>query len=695
MNPSKMGIISALTLVPVLLLCTYLKSPKKEDFIMIKTVTSLNELKKLFPTTPSQLVSLAQHAIKEAHQNVDTIMAIPLEQRTFDNTIAAYDKTVTIFSQARALIELFTLVHPDEQMRTIGQEQLISLQNEAVDLFAQNKNLYTMLNDYNIHNAPQENLSKKQKYFLEETLKDYERYGLNRDNQTRNKIAALRKELSEFELAFDKNIYSDNRTVAVHKDELTDLDDDFIAQLKQNEEGLYLLGVDYPTYHKVMDFCSNNHTRKKLYDAFNKRAYPANCSVLSTVIEKRHKLAELLGFNSFAHLALQDQMVKNPERVEEFLTNLVEKTVAKEQLEFERLIKNLPASVRLSPEGKLYPWDRSYVVQHYKKNNFNIDENKISHYFPMDNTIKELLAIYEQFLDLEFKEEAIDSLWHPEVKLITVYQNKQLQGYLLLDLHPRAHKYNHACHTTIIPALKTNEGIRPAVSVVIANFPHAIAGQPALLKRDDVNTFFHEFGHALHALLGATKLGSFSGTRVKTDFVEMPSQMLEEWLWDPAILKQISKHYKTGEQLPDETINTLIELKNLTSAGDIQRQLVFALVSLNYFKEGAQKDIYAIFKKFYEQIRKNDLFYDDCHFYTAFGHLMGYDAKYYSYLWSKVFALDLFEHIKSFGLLNTDIGTRYKNTILAKGGSKDPDELLYDFLGRAPTTDAFMRSLGL
>lgn len=695
MNLPKLHIISLLTLVPIFLLCTYLKSPKHEDFIMIKTVTSVDELKKLFPKSSEDVASLVKNIITQTSADLDALLAIPLSKRTYENTVTQFDTIYTVFSQACALIELFTLVHPDENTRTTAQEKIIVLQKRAVDLFAQNKKLYDVLKEYATHNARHEDLSKKQRYFLEETLKNYERYGLNLDNQARNKIGALKKELSELESSFDKNIYSENRTIAVTKDELTDLDNDFIAQLKQTEDGLYLLGSDYPTYHKVMDFCSNSNTRKKLYDLYNKRAYPANCSILSAVIEKRHQLAELLGFESFAHLALENQMVKDPKRAEEFLTNLIDKTTAKEQLEFERLTKNLPVSIQLSPEGKLYPWDRSYLIEQYKKQNFNIDENKISHYFPMDNTIKELLSIYQQFLDLEFKEEVIDGLWHQEVKLITVYQNSQLQGYLLLDLHPRANKYNHACHTTIIPALKTKDGIRPAVSVVITNFPHATTTQPSLLKRDDVNTFFHEFGHALHALLGATQLGSFSGTHVKTDFVEMPSQMLEEWLWDEAILKQISKHYKTGEQLPDEIISTLVALKNLTSAGDIRRQLVFALVSLNYFKEGSQKDIYAIFKKFYEEIRNNELFYDDCHFYTAFGHLMGYDAKYYSYLWSKVFALDLFAHIKSFGLLNNEIGIRYKKTILSKGGSKDPNELLYDFLGRAPTTDAFMKSLGL
>jgi thimet oligopeptidase len=695
MNFFKFGIVGLLSAVPLVLLCTYFITPQPENFTMIRKITTVNDLKNLFPKTTLEIISLATKAFAEAQQEINAIVSIPLEQKTFDNTARAYDTAATNFAQASSIIELFVLVHPDDKLRATAQEQSVLLQKKSIDLFSQNKELYSALKDYNEHNAPQENLSKKKKYFIDTTLKDFQSSGLNLPDEQRKKVIALQKELAELVTEFDKNIYADNRTISVTREELAGLDDDFINSLKKDDNGLYTLGIDYPTNNKMMSFCSVAETRKKNYEAFNMRAHPHNSQLLEKIIAKRHQLAELLGFPSYAHLSLESEMVETPERVDQFLNDLIAKVHTKEALEFKELTKSLPESVKLSPEGKLYPWDRLYLTERYKKNNFNIDEDTISHFFPMEHTIQELLNIYQQFLSLEFKEQPIEGLWHPDVKLITVYHNKQLCGYLFLDLHPRDNKYNHACHTTLIPALRSQDTLQPAVSAVIANFPRSTSTQPSLLKRKDVTTFFHEFGHALHALLGATKLGSFSGTRVKTDFVEMPSQMLEEWLSDPAILKQVSYHHQTGEKLSDDVITTLVDLKNLTSGADLQRQIVFAFVSLNYFREGVQKNIHTIFKEIYERMRPHDLFSDDCHFYASFGHLTGYGAKYYSYLWSKVFALDLFDHIKSHGLLDPVIGTQYKNKILAPGGSKDPNELIEDFLGRAPNAHAFMRDLGL
>lgn len=663
---------------------------------MVKEITSVNDLKTLFPKTVDEITSLATKAVEEAQQAIKTIISIPEEQRTFDNTIRAYDSAVIRFSQAANIIGLFVLVSPQDNLRKVAEQQEVFLEKQAIDLFSQNKELYDAFVSYNEHKAAQEKLTSQEKYLVEQILKEGKRRGLGLPVEQRQKIVALEKELAELETEFSKNIYGDNRSIQVSKEELAGLDEDFINSLKRTPEGLYILGVDYPTYHKVLEFCAVSETRKKLYAEFTNRAFPVNIAILEKLIEKRHQLAELLGFKSYAHLAIDNQMVETPEKVEQFLNDLIAKANIKETQEFNQLLENLPGIITLSDSGKIYPWDRSYLTELYKKNTFNIDEDKISHYFPMEHTVQELLKIYQQFLDLEFVEEKIEGLWHPEVQLIKVYENNQLRGYLLLDLYPRPNKYNHACHATIVSALRKPDGsIRPSVSAVIANFPHSTTTQPSLLKRDDVTTFFHEFGHALHALLGATTLGLFAGTKVKTDFVEMPSQMLEEWFSDHGILKQVSHHYLTGEPLDDDTIKTLIDLKNLSIGNWLQNQILYSLVSLNFFKQDAKKDLHIMFKKLFEQLKPHDYFYENNHFYTAFGHLTGYSAKYYSYLWSLVFAKDLFYHIKKFGLLNPEIGTKYKNTILSQGGSKNPNELLKDFLGRAPTSDAFMQDLGL
>lgn len=691
----KISLFCLVSVIFSVLLCTHLIGRKKE-FIMIRSINSVNDAKKLFPQTVDEITSLAATAIQEAKQGISKIIAIPSQERTFDNTWGAYDRTDTRFSQAYQIVQLYELVQPYDLLRNAAQEQSLLLQRAYVDLFSQNKELYDALHDYAVHNAQQEQLTPSEKYFIEETLKEYKRNGITLPDEQREKIKVLIKDISELTTAFDKNIATDNRKIYVTRQELEGLDDNFINSLQKNDEGLYALGVDYPAVDKIMGFCANRETRKKLSDAFSNRAYPQNEEILKKMIEKRDELAKALGYQSYAHLSIESEMAKTPEHVESFLNDLLSKIQAKATAEVRQLTQQLPPSVQLSPEGKIYPWDKAYLLESYKKKHFNINENEISEYFPMENTIKELLSIYEQFLSLELKEESVSGMWHPDVKLIAVHQNNQLIGYLFLDLYPRENKYTHACHTNLVPAMRSIDGtIMPAVSAVIANFPKSTATQPSLLKRYDVTTFFHEFGHALHGLLGATRLGSQSGTRVKKDFVEMPSQMLEEWLSDPQILKKVSKHYQTGEPLSDEMIKKILKLKNLSIGNDVQRQISLAFLALDYFKDGAQKDPYTIFKNIYNKIRIHDVFYDNNHFYTAFGHLTVYGSQYYSYLWSKVFALDLFDRIKAEGLLNPAIGTRYEEAILMPGGSKDPNELLYDFLGRAPTADAFMHDLGL
>jgi Zn-dependent oligopeptidase len=314
----------------------------------------------------------------------------------------------------------------------------------------------------------------------------------------------------------------------------------------------------------------------------------------------------------------------------------------------------------------------------------------------MEKTIAELLDIYRQFFSIEFEEVFSNDFWHEDVKVVRVLQDNKLIGTLMLDLHPRPNKYSHAAHTTIVPSSYLLDGNRiPDVSIVLANFSKPTDTKPSLLKSSEVTTFFHEFGHALHAILGATEIASLSGTSTKTDFVELPSQMLEEWLNDKDVLKKVSGHYITGEQLPDELIDTIIKLKNFTSGLFVTRQTWLASISLAYFGARTDKDPYTIMKELYAKYIPYGEFIEDNHFYASFGHLTGYAAKYYGYLWSLVFALDLFKTIKQHGLLNPEIGKKYVQEVIGKGGAQDPNELLYNFLGREPNSNAFFEEMGL
>lgn len=682
----------------IILVCTVFYTWSDVPIMVSKNLRSFDDVKTLFPTTPDQIKSEAKKYLAEAQKELDAILAIPNEKRTFKNTAQAIDELESLSNLMIKYntIELVGYVYPDDAMREAAREAAQTVREFFIDMGA-NKKLYEAFKAYAQGNALKEDLSQEQQYYLDESMKSFKRAGLHLPDDQLQAVTALKKELAHIEQQFDKNIDEDKSKITVTAEGLKGLDDGFITMLPQSDTGEYILGVDYPTYFRVMEHCAVEDTRHRLYEAFMNRAYPANKILLQKIIALRDQIAKKLGYESYAHLDIDSQMAQSPARAESFLHDLIERARGKEKQEIEVLMQDLPESVCLSKEGKLKAWDLAYIGSQYKKKHFDLDERKISEYFPMQHTINQLLDIYRVFLSVDFEEVPAKGLWHDEVKVVKVYNKdrSQLLGYLFLDLHPRANKYSHAAHANIVPGVQLSDGTRiPTVSLLMCNFPKAMQDKPALLMRSDVKTFFHEFGHALHALLGATQMGSFSGTSVKRDFVELPSQMLEEWLSDKEILKKVSCHYQTGESLPDQIIDTIIELAQFGTGSFVTRQCLLSRISLSCFKEGECKDPDDIESAFYVEMQPHIEHGANRHMTASFGHLTGYSAKYYGYMWSKVFALDMFDTIKKHGLLNPEIGQRYVAEVISRGGSCDPNELLINFLGREPKVEAFMERMG-
>ncbi len=688
----KKRLIVIVSLIIIFPCCLEIESSKA----LPDVVKSVHDVVAYFPTTSQEIRNISNTTQKEVEELISTIINTTPKEYSFKTTFGVLDKAFALMSRTISLFEIIFKLNPDEVLRKIAEDEAVRLQQLFVDLIGQNKNLYNTLSAYANTTSKNEDLTDSQKYFIKETLEAYRREGLDLPDEKQDLVKKIKKELADLSSLFDKNINDDIRTIKVSREALKGIDEDFINELKKTSEGLYILNIDEPTYYIIMKQGEDAQTRKKLFEAVLSLAFPANMHVLEEIIAKRNELAQLLHFPSFAHLDIAGQMAKTPETVEAFLKGLLEKSAKKASLEFADLTKELPPSVVLTPEGKLQPWDRQFLDNWYIKKHYDIDPFKIAEYFPMEKTIEGLFDIYQQFFDLHFEQVPLTGLWDKELKLLEVYKDTLFLGYIILDLHPRDNKRKNAFNTTLIPALRTHDRkINPALTLVNANFPKATATKPSLLLRIDVSTFFHEFGHALHALLGATELESQSGTNVKTDFVELPSQMLEEWLFDKDILHNLSSHYKTDEKLSTDVINTIISLKKLNSGKSTIDQLIYSYLALRYFGSEKQKDTQDILKNLQETIDVHTQYDPNDHFQTSFNHLTGYGAKYYSYLWSQVFALDLFNEIKKQGLLNPIIGKKYSDTILSKGGSKDPELLLIDFLGRKPNSDAFFKDLGL
>lgn len=669
---------------------------------MYANVNSVGDLKHLFPKTVGEIKDRVTKALNDAKKEVEGIIAIESSEKNFVNTIKKLDELSSLSNLAvlSNSIQILEMVSPVEEIRNAAHEAILKIQEFFIDAISTNVELYKAFKAYVEHNAKKENLDEKDWYFLNDAMKGFEHSGLQLPENIREQVKQLKKDLSALCLQFETNIASDLKTITAAKEELAGISDDFLNQRKKDDQDNYIIEVNFPTYLQIMENCSVEQTRKKMFRAYLNRAYPVNDTLIKEIIAKRDQIAQLLGFKDYASYDLDQQMVENPERARAFLQDLLQQVQKKAEQELKQLtsVEKLPPSVTFDSQGRIYPWNLAYLKNWYKINFLNIDEQKVAEYFPMQKTIAGLLSIYEKFFSLQFRESPISGLWHEDLILLEVYpeaENKLL-GYFILDLYPRPYKYTHACHATIVPSTFDAHG-KPnvAVSLVIANFPKGTDSKPSLLERKYVETFFHEFGHALHALLGRTKMASLSGTSVKTDFVEMPSQMLEEWLEDKDILKMISSHYVTGEPLSDELIDIIISLKKFEAGLFLQRQIYFALLSLDLFDTGAHKDPHAVCRKLAQTVRPHIVFDDQDHDYASFGHLTGYGAKYYSYLWSKVFALDLFYEIKKHGLLNPEIGKKYAQEVIGQGGSVDPNQLLETFLGRKPTQQAFLKDLGL
>jgi thimet oligopeptidase len=653
-------------------------------------ILSLLDLHNLFPQDAASLEALAQTTQEKAATELARILKQDPKVTIFKDGIEKIDSLLAAFYTTVSIAYTLTMVSTDSAVRHAAEKAVSMLDAWYIEHISLNKNLYSFFKEYYAHKAPKEDLSKEQLFFVTESLRGMKRAGLELPDATQQKLATLKKELSDSELAFSSRINNDQRVIEATGKELAGLPESFLAKLKKQGD-YYLLGTDTPTYTVVMENCSNQEIRKKLFLAYSNRAYPENTALLEELRVKRHELATLLGYTSYAAYEIEDSMAQSVEKVEEFLTSVGNAVQAQAAQENAFLQANLPAEVSLTDSGKIRQWDSAYIKAEIKKKQLALDENKIAEYFPLEHTIKQLLWIYEQFFAITLKEAANPDLWHPDIRVIEVFRQEKLLGYLLLDLHPRAYKYTHACEIDIIKA----HASQTAVVVVLANFPASSANEPSLLKYNDVVTFFHEFGHAIHDLLSDTQIISFAGTNVKRDFVELPSQMLEEWLWQPEIIKLVSCHYTTKEPLSAQQIESLAALKNFCKADFIERQLSFAWLSLRTFSHTElDKTVYEIKKEIHSQLRNSLQLDPEDHFEASFGHLTGYGARYYGYLWSQVYAKDLFMFIKQKnGLLCPELGQKYAKEILSKGGSCNPEELLITFLGRKPSAEAFYASL--
>lgn len=670
---------------------------QKCDSMVPKILSEVVDVAALFPQSVRGIEKLIRDASYLLERNVEHVVNRASGRRNYGNTVLPIDRTQGSIEITLSILQLIIMTHPDEGMRAAAQKGSVELQHLVIEKISTNRELYLVFKEYSESPLTKDEVwSPEEARYLRESLRDWERNGLGLPNEQLAHARLLLKEIAELGTQFEVNINTDNRTVLIDKAGLEGLSSEFVGQLSVESDGRFVVPVNMSTRETILKHCAVAETREAFLLAYENRAYPQNESILKRIIALRDEFAALVGFQSYAHQNLDDSMAKSPEKVMEFLADLAQGSEKKFKAELELFTNPLPQGVSLSSDGKIKWSDIRYVAEMYRKKHLNVDHQKVREYFPVKRTIDELLSIYEHFLGIEFRQEAHAGLWHDDVRHLVVHRDGKVLGHLLLDLFPRENKYGHACMMPIIPALIDDSGVRcPALVAVIANFPCATQGNPGLLMLDEVRTFFHELGHAMHALLGTTKMSGLSAGHSKIDFVEVPSQMFEEWLSNPEVLKRISSHYITGEPLPDEMIQRICADREFDFGFFIQRQVALAQLSLKLFGPGAEKEPEEMKNAIDKEFLRDILNDGRLHMVCSFGHLVGYGPQYYSYLWSLVFAIDLFEKIKQDGIFDPEVGRKVADQLLAPGASRDPMELMKDFLGREPRADGFFKRLGV
>lgn len=625
-------------------------------------------------------------------KDLAALIAIPQGERTFENTIMGYERAFDNYGNALGMSGFLSYVSTDKQFRDAANDLQMQISQYMVDV-ATRRDVYKAIREYTDTNP---RLDPVQAKLVKEMLIGFKNSGMDLNDADLEKFKALNKEKAEYIIKFDKNIQEYKDPLAVTQEQLRGLGEDYIQKLSKTDDGKYLVTLDYPDYVPFMQNADDEQARKELEFKFNRRGGQENVELLEKTLTLRREIARLLGYKNHAELRLEDRMAKNPKTVMAFLKDLQKKLKPLGKKEDKEMI-----AYKNSKTGKnsrtLYSWESGYWSNKFRKENLELDSEKIKEYFPSQVVIDGMLDLFGGVFGITF--EPVDiPVWHPDVKAFKIKDKAsgELVAYFYMDLYPREGKYKHAACFGLVEGEEKQDGTYqiPFVAIV-SNLNKPSGDTPSLLKHSEVETLFHEFGHVLHNALTKAKYSAFSGTSVSWDFVEAPSQMLERWAWDPQVLKKISKHYKTGEALPDDLIKRMIAAKNFGAGGMYLRQDFFAQYDMTLHTADTTPDTTKLYFELTKKIRGLPLTKGTIP-QASFGHIMGgYDAGYYGYLWSEVIAEDFFGEFKKNGIFNPETGLKFRREILEKGGTLDEEKMVENFLGRPADNKPFLKSIGL
>jgi thimet oligopeptidase len=664
-------------------------------------------------TDSAALEAWVAAALARHQAALDALLAEPGE-RTLENTLRRYDDAVAELSAAGSQLNLLDSVHPEKAMRDTAQAEIQKVAQAGVAL-GLNQGVYRALSEVPLGspetgngagiapgNSPA-NADQATRHYLERTLLGYRLAGVDRDEPTRTRLAELQEKATLLSLTFGRAVQEGGKQVIVEDaSELAGLPADFLASHQPAAEGEHLgrivLTTEFPDYLPVMTFAESASLRRRMLLAYQTRAYPANKQVLLDLLAVRREIANLLGFETWADYATADQMMESSAKMQAFLDELEEATREGAAREYASVLafarqhcKNLGQPFPEAIDGS----SRGYWLELYRRSAYAFDSQSVRPYFAYERAERGVLALVEQLFRVRFEPVSDAAVWHESVKTFDVYDALRPEdeprrlGRFYLDMHPREGKDKWFSAHPLIPGIA---GRQAPEAALICNFPEAKGDDPGLMQHSDVVTYLHEFGHLMHAILGGQQpWAGISGIATEGDFVEVPSQMLEEFFRDPALLANFAHHYQTGEPIPAELVERMNRAGAFGRADSVRTQLFYTSYSLDTHRlDPATLDLDALLVEDYQRFLPYT-WVEGNRLYASFTHLTGYSSNYYTYLYDKVIALDFFNLFPRTNLLDETVAGRYRETVLATGGSRPGKAIVREFLNRAQSAEAFTR----
>ena len=609
--------------------------------------------------------------------------------RTAENTLRLYDAAIEELSLAGAQAGILNSVAADKAVRDQAQieAQRVAMAGSALSL---NRGVYDALAAMRIDGC-----NAATAHYVERTLLGYRLAGVDKDEATRAHLQKLHERATQLSLQFSRNIQEGGKQITATTAELEGLPPDYIDRHPPDADGQVTLSTDQPDVQPVMTFAASPALRERMFLAYNTRAYPANKERLEQLLATRQEIATVLGFRSWADLATADQMMGSAANVRTFLAKLDEASRDGAAREVELVIDF--ARGRQPGLETIDITSRGYWYEQFRRSAYDFDSQSVRPYFPYAKVEAGVLKTAAQLFKIEFRPSSVPA-WDPAVSVYEVYEMGKVIGRFYLDMHPREGKDKWFSAAPVVTGVR---GRYLPEAALICNFPGPSAvgaggeaSDPGLLQYSDVVTFFHEFGHLMHAILGGhTEWAGLSGFATEGDFIEVPSQMLEEFFRDEKLLQSFARHYQTGEPLPSETIRKMKKAGSFGRADGMRTQLYYTTLSLDLHDQDiAGIDLDRIVKQLYERFQPWT-WLDGNRMYASFGHLTGYSSNYYTYAFDKVIALDFFAQFDPADLLGCDAGARYRTAVLEQGGSKPGRQMVRDFLGRDEEFEAFAKWL--